>query len=78
MEEHCRDVEEPSDPEGSEKACDVFPERRHLAAEVCGVLKRGEFKGTYLVIVMIFHDFFLSAECWGRIVSNIFFMVYYI
>ncbi|KAG8186759.1 hypothetical protein JTE90_010656 [Oedothorax gibbosus] len=44
VEEHCRGVGESSYPEGSEKACDRFPERRHLAAEACGVLKRGEFK----------------------------------
>ncbi|GFY64460.1 SCO-spondin, partial [Trichonephila inaurata madagascariensis] len=46
VEESCRDVEEPTDLEGSEKACDTYSERRGVATEVCIILKGPVFTGT--------------------------------
>ncbi|CAL1296415.1 unnamed protein product [Larinioides sclopetarius] len=43
MEESCRNVEETTDTE-EEKACDVYPERRDLAADICNIIKGPEFK----------------------------------
>ncbi|GFQ96682.1 SCO-spondin [Trichonephila clavata] len=39
VEESCKDVEEPTDLEGNEKACDTYSERRGVASEVCIILK---------------------------------------
>ncbi|GIX94553.1 SCO-spondin, partial [Caerostris darwini] len=47
VEETCRDVEDPIDSEGGEKACDRYSERREIAIEVCNVLKGSAFEGCH-------------------------------
>ncbi|GBO10162.1 SCO-spondin, partial [Araneus ventricosus] len=47
VEDSCRDVEEPTDTEGGEKACDLYPERRDLAADICNIIKGPEFKACH-------------------------------
>ncbi|GFT52720.1 SCO-spondin [Nephila pilipes] len=44
VEESCKDVKEPTDLEGGEKACDTYSERRAVAAEACNILKGPAFK----------------------------------
>ncbi|KAF8796483.1 Hemocytin like protein [Argiope bruennichi] len=44
VEDSCREVEESLETEGEEKACDLYPERRDLAADVCNIIKGPEFK----------------------------------